>query len=301
MFRRLITWPKLQFLALVELFLLPGLAIFLPWPLCFKVFRFATRFDVLYREPVHRGLAQAEQLGYVQGEHRDWAQYLRLVRLVDQADLFLVKTRSNAWLQRYVVVEGQWPDADKAGFLCCFHWGAGIWSLRHARAAGLKPHMMLARFDRRQYADQPMVLINAWMRIAGVAGTTGRPTIDPVGARQNIQAVLAAHEQVSVVLDVPADSVRSSSSVTLLSKTAYVASGLLGIAVEQQVPITLFSMDIDMHTGNRHLKIKPVGIFDTLEHAMDSVFSDLDRLIAEAPHLWHFWGEAPRFFRRPDC
>lgn len=280
--------------------MLPGLAIFMPWPLCFRIFRLATRFDFLYRDPVHRGLEQAEKLGQIEGDRKVWAQHLRLVRLVDQADLFLVKTRTNAWLARHVNVEGNWPEAGKAGFLCCFHWGAGIWSLRHARAAGLQPHMMLARFEPKQYADQPVVLASALARIKGVADVTGHATIDPLFARQPIREILAAQEQLVAVLDVPADSVRSSSTVALLSNKAFVASGLLGIAVEQQVPITLFSMDIHMQTGARRLRINPIGTFDTLDQAMHTVFSDLDRLIVEAPHLWHFWGEVPRFFSSPD-
>ena len=290
-------WWRVQLRDALELVCIPALAIVLPWPLCFRLFRWIAGFGLLYRMPVRRGLEQALQRGWMLPQEKSrWARDLRLVRLVDHADFYLCATRSVAWLRRHVTVEGAWPEPGQPGLLCTFHWGAGMWALRHARAEGLQPHMMLARFNPDHFADHPVLLRYARARTAGVAREGGHATIDPLQSKEPIQAALVAREQIMAVMDVPSDSVRSTRVVEFLGQSIAMPSGLLRVAAERQVPVTVFSMGIDLSTGHRHLRIHRLEPRNDLSALMPEVFLHMDRLVREQPTLWHFWGEAERVF-----
>ncbi len=290
-------WGRVQLRDALELVCIPALAVVLPWPLCFRLFRWIAGFDLLYRMPVRRGLEQARQRGWMlPSDASRWARDLRLVRLVDHADFYLCATRRSAWLRRHVTVDGAWPEPGQPGLLCTFHWGAGMWALRHARAQGLQPHMMLARFNPDHFADHPVLLRYARARTAGVAREGGHATIDPLHSKEPIQAALTAREQIMAVMDVPSDSVRSTRVVEFLGQPIAMPSGLLRVAAERQVPVTVFSMGIDLGTGHRHLRIHRLEPRNDFSALMPEVFLRMDRLVREQPTLWHFWGEAERVF-----
>jgi len=99
-------------------------------------------------------------------------------------------------------------------------------------------------------------------------------------------------------MDVPPDSVRSTRVVEFLGQPIAMPSGLLRVAAEQHVPVTVFSMGIDLNTGHRHLRIRRLEPTNDLSALMPDVFQHMDRLVREAPTLWHFWGEAERIFAK---
>ena len=91
----------------LELLLLPGLAALLPWRAAFWLFKHMAGWAWLYRGQCERALAGARSHGRVDDPAR-WLREYRLVILVDHADHFLSRTRSDAWLRRHVRVTGEW-------------------------------------------------------------------------------------------------------------------------------------------------------------------------------------------------
>ena len=89
---------------LLELVLVPGLAAILPWGLCFRIFRFLSRFDLLYRQDCSEAIRNAEALGWIRGDRTRWIQTRRLVTLIDHADFYLSRTRSNRWIARHMAL-----------------------------------------------------------------------------------------------------------------------------------------------------------------------------------------------------
>ena len=55
---------RIEWRDLLELVLLPGLAVVLPWALCFRIFRWLSRKPWLYREASEHALSQAAQRGW---------------------------------------------------------------------------------------------------------------------------------------------------------------------------------------------------------------------------------------------
>lgn len=281
----------------VELLLLPALAAVLPWPVCFRLFGWLAQWDWLYRDATHRALEQARQRGWLGPDEREWARRRRLVTLIDHADFFLARTRSDAWLTRYVQVQGHWPAVGQSAILCTFHWGAGMWALRHARVSGMHAHYLLASLDTANFKGRAVLHAYARARTARCSVELGRLTLDASSSlRAAFLKVLADKEQILAVIDVPADAVSIRQAVTLLGGQARVPNGLMRLAVDRQVPVTLFLTGIDFETGQRSLIIKPLGVFEDVDALAAQAFAFLDDVIRNSPPSWHFWSEAPRFF-----
>ena len=283
---------------LLELVLLPGLAAVLPWPLCFRIFRRLARWDWLYHDPCHSALTQARLRGWVHDE-ANWLLKRRLITLVDHADFYLARTRSDAWMRRYVHAGGRWPTGKDAAILCTFHWGAGMWGLRHAAAHGLHAHALVAAMEGMPFAGRSVLRRYAMARTRSVGRALGRAPLVVSGSLRPVVQALRRNEQVFAAVDVPADQVDASVPVVLRGMCARVPKGLLRLAADMRVPVTVYVTGFDVHTGQRLLDIvqMPLPSADGgVQELADAVFQHLEASLARDNAFWHFWGEAPRFF-----
>lgn len=285
---------------LLELVLLPGLAAVLPWRWCFPVFKRLARVHWLYRESCEAALQQARSRGWAGEDEVHWLWVRRLTTMVDHADYYLVRTRSNAWLKRHFEVDGNWPSPDEASLLCTFHWGAGMWSLRHAASADLKVHALVAPLDSAQFAGRRILHWYAKARTAIVAKTLGYSTLDVSTSLRPVLRALKKKEQVLAVVDVPADQVSASQSIRLLGLPARVPRALLRLSVDHEIPITIFLVGLRIEDGQRFLRLRQFGVYHDVNALIQDVFLELEQAIMENPAAWHFWGEAERFFEPQD-
>jgi lauroyl/myristoyl acyltransferase len=283
---------------LFELVLLPGLAALLPWRLAFRLLRWLARRIGPYAETTRTAMAKAGERGWL-GDATHWSLVRRIVTLVDHADLYLAKTRSDAWMARHMDVQGHWPPAGQPGLICTFHWGAGMWGLRHAHASGLKAHALVAPLEGAHFAGRRVLLAYARARTAQVTRVLDCPTLDTSVSLRPVLQALRRGEQVVAAIDVPADQVSASHEIRLLGMRARVPRGLLRLAVDQHIPVTVYMTGLHVENGRRFLRIHQLGKRDDLEQLIDDVFALLDQAIREDPPAWHFWSEADRIFVRP--
>lgn len=283
---------------LLELVLIPGLAAVLPWPLCFRLFRsIAGRCAWLYRADCESALRQAHARGAVPDDQQGlWLARRRLTTLIDHADLYLAATRTNAWMQRYLSVSGNWPAPRQAAILCMFHWGAGMWALRHACAHGMHANALVAPVNRAHYPGRPVAYWYARARTGMVTRVLERQTLDVSTTLRPALRALIQNEQVLAAIDVPSDQVAASIPLRIAGMQALVPSALLRVAVERQIPITLYNTGYCYATGVRQLTIQNFAPFATVELAASGLFAHLDELISQNSAAWHFWHISDRFF-----
>jgi hypothetical protein len=281
---------------LLELVLAPGLAAVLPWALCFRIFGFLSRFDLLYREECNEAIRNAEALGWVREDRARWLRTRRLVTLIDHADFYLARTRSDRWLARHMAVSGDWPDPSQAAVLCTFHWGAGMWGLRHARSKRMRAHAIVAPQVREAFPGRTVKFLYCRARVRSVAAALQTEPIEPSRSPRRIVETLRGGEQIVAAIDVPADQVAASEAISIVGIPARVPRGLLRVAADSRIPVIVFLTGIRMTDGRRTLRIHRVGSRDDAEALMVEVFAFLEQAIESDPAAWHFWSVAPRFF-----
>lgn len=280
---------------LIELVMVPGLAAVLPWPWCFALFKRLARVRWLYGAACTQALTQAQQRGQV-ADAAQWEATRRLVTLVDHADHYLAATRSNRWMHRHLTVQGNWPNSQEPGIFCTFHWGAGMWGLRHAGANAMQGHALVAAMQGTPFAGRTVLHWYVRARTRSVGRALGRAPLEVSGSLRPVIQALRRKEQVMAAVDVPSDQVSASVAVQLLGMTALVPKGLLRLAVDYKVPVTVYVTGLDTQTGARFLRLVQLGVWEDLDGLVKAVFDLLEAALREDPAAWHFWSEAPRFF-----
>lgn len=281
---------------LVEVVLLPGLAAILPWRLTFRVFGRLARRDWLYRQASKRALTEALARGWA-GVPEQWLWRRKMTTLVDHADHYLARTRSDRWMDRYLDVQGQWPQPGQAALLLTFHWGAGMWALRHAKRAGLTGHMLVAPLQGAHFAGRSLLHRYIKARTNSIALALKAPFFDVANDMRALFKALNRNEQILAVIDVPADQVSASQPLTILGMQARVPTALLRLAVERSLPVYIYVTGVRMEDGRRFLRIRRASDDAGLDALVHDVFQQLEQVITEDPPAWHFWSEAQRFFR----
>lgn len=280
----------------LELVMLPALAVLLPWSTAYRLARCILQWVPAYRGAAVQALAEYKQRCTVTDEPA-WLMRRRLVTWTDHADHYLARTRSDAWLDKHLHVQGAWPAADKAALLFTFHWGAGMWGLRHAARAGLLPRALVASTEGAPFAGRTVLGWYARARTATVKTALRCEPLDVSGSLRPAVKALRADGQVLAAIDVPADQAASAEPVTILGLQASVPRALHRLAVDQKVPVYVYLTGLDDATGQRTLKITPLAVHEDVTELIRAVFANLEQALREDPAGWHFWTEAPRFFR----
>jgi lauroyl/myristoyl acyltransferase len=157
--------------------------------------------------------------------------------------------------------------------------------------------MLVAAPTRAHFAGHSVAFHYIRSRVNSIARIFARPTLDvSVSLRPALEA-LRANEQIMAVVDVPADQASSSHPITLLGLQARAPKALFRLAVQQQIPVTVFVAGMASDTGVRTLRIQPLGTYEEIEPLIRDVYAELERAMQHNAPAWHFWSEAERFFR----
>ncbi|GIX36073.1 MAG: hypothetical protein KatS3mg126_1852 [Lysobacteraceae bacterium] len=287
-------WLAVEIRCLLELYLLPGLCVVLPWSLGYRWLRLCARWGWLFGPEWRAALAQARQWIDV-GEEARWAHAYRTCRLVDHADFWLSRTRSRRWLARHVDVLGNWPRTDAAAVGVFFHWCAGMWAVRALHAAGPSAAVLAGRFSRRSMGASWLAYLYGHLRLAELARAGGRPLIFAPGSVRQARAELAAGNWVIGTPDVPPTETRLARPVRLWGRPARFTEGLLRIAREAGVPVVVFTLGLDLASGRRDLRIE--GPLDPQDPALlQRIASQWEALIREKPWGFTLWPMMPAYF-----
>jgi phosphatidylinositol dimannoside acyltransferase len=285
--------------ALIELIIVPSISIILPWSLTFKIFSLICRSSKIYQNASAVALSRALERGVV-SDATEWLFKRRLVTLVDHADLYLSKTRSNKWMTDNLSVEGEWPRTGESAMILTFHWGAGMWGLRHAASRGLTPSALVAPVEGDNFIGHSVLHRYARSRTRHVTEVLKRRVLDVGRDLRGVVSTLRSNAQVLAAIDVPCDSAAAGIDINVLNFKARVPKALLRVAVDQKIPVFVYTTSFCFITGRRILKIESIGTFQNIGDLASSVFKILDESIIYESAAWHFWGESARFFVAQD-
>ncbi len=291
---RSLQWYRTQIRDALELFVLPGLAAVLPWRLCFAVFRQLAKYPGLYHEATEAGWVWAHKTMPTL-EAQKWQRERRLLTLVDHADWVLAKTRSMRWVDKHVDIEGNWPKADGTQVLLTFHWGAGMWALHDMHRAGLSVHALAASLDGAHFKGRTVLHAYAKLRTAEVFRAMGHPTIDVTASMRPVLQAIRQQECLLGLVDVPADNFGAGVPVQMFGLEALVPKGLLRLAADKELPVTVYLTGLDFQTGRRKWVIHTLGVVPDAQKLQDEVFALFNQAVKDKPGCWHLWSEMPRF------
>jgi hypothetical protein len=279
----------------VEFVLLPGLALVLPWPWCYRLFRRAARWNWLFRRYCRGAYEQASQFLDIPDE-REWRQRNRLLWLLDAAEYYLVRFRPGALMKegRFEVV-GDWPR--EGHFIAVgLHWGLGGLMFRDLNRKGHLPRLIFKR-NVLGFAEQSRVenLYRRW-RPRQYAKVGGGEPISTGGGFAKIVQMLDDKDVLIIVYDAPLMPNSRPVPATVLGRPARLRSGTIRILAESDVDYVKYRLGYDFETGKRRLEIsEPVNV-----HDQQAIVADLEEFLDDTLRLdstqWYLWRQAQSFF-----
>jgi len=282
--------PSARFQYLRDQLLVPALAALLPWRLGFKYLRHLSR-DLRRLDGIGELARRAATTHLGPAADLNFAQRSLLVRWVDGCDAFLLRLRSDRYLQRWLDVDGQWPQPP---FLAVnLHYGAGMWGLRHLKRHAQRGHFLSIRFAG---AAAPRGWLRGLLKFRqnSVERALGAPVIFTGGARKQILAALRAGTSVVALLDSPELPERGTCQVDLFGAPMHLHTGVILLALEAGVPIVPFLVQLG-DDGRRQLGIGP-AIHATTAAAVVAELSPWFRHRVHAdPASWHLWPQQAEF------
>ena len=283
------TWRKAR-QQIAECVVLPTLAVALPWPLAWRTMQWLADHGRSFGEETTRAAAMSSEAGFVQDPMR-WAARHRLTRMVDYIDPALSRMRSDQWMDRHLVVEGEAVPDGPCVFIG-FHYGTGFWSLRHLRRHGHRVSFVAAEYTPEQSPGQPLRVAFMRLRKVCVEKAGDAPIIHVGGSSEKIRAALRRGNSVLGLVDVP-DAAKSAVPVAFLGHQARFPVGLLRIARSENVPLMSYLAWLDPQTGSRHVRFARLP--DDPNTALHQLAATLESAVRNDPAAWHLWAEWRRF------
>lgn len=228
-----------------------------------------------------------------------WMSRFRRMRFLDRTDLFLTLLHGDGWLDKWVRVEGAWPQ-NRPFVAVTFHYGAGFWVFRHMRRSGLNLGGVrgdLNRCDMDSWIRYQYSRLRNWNvdhELGAKALTVGG------GAARNLIAQLRDGRCMIGLMDIPHNGMRNNLQTDFLGFNAQFNKGLVSVAKIAQVPLVVYTMRVAENSKERVLSIsEPISPTDEYAAGCE-IIRHLETAIAIDSTQWHQWGVIGGFRASPS-
>lgn len=263
----------------IELLLIPGLSIFLPWWLTIRLYRLLAYVPFLYRASTLPCLAGAKALDLLKGDEKAWIRACKVGLMVDLADPFLVLFRGKAFMKRYIK-ENIYEQLQEQQIIFVPHFGAGMFLYKMLQQENINVALIGNDFPRNYSA----VSLISQLRLYALTkmGTTTIWNDNMMGVRQ----VLRDKQTLLILPDVPRSYGWQSYPIETQIGQLNIASRYFSLAEKRHIPVMNAIMGLDIVTGNRQFKAE---IYDKTLSAQEyaQCFAELaTQAIVEQSYLW---------------
>ena len=213
----------------------------------------------------------------------------RLYWLADFADLFLVRLRTDRWLNGFLRLEGDALPQQGPILALTFHYGAGLWAMREFGRRGLNIAWLHAPVADHAPPGERLSAALGRMRIREVIKATRAPAIPTGGSYQRMSDWLDTGGSVTALFDVPHFGQRRSMPIEVLGHTLHVPDGLIRLAEDKQVPVYLYTTSLVGDGPHRRFFVRGPIEPRSREGLVHAISQFMHEEIRRDPAAWHFW------------
>lgn len=228
-------------------------------------------------------MSRGRNLLFGRSGDREFKNRTRQFCLNAQIDLFsslLYGSRHAA--KKIVVRDGRWPD--EPGFLVLgFHCAVGSIALDDLKAHGFQPHFLHEPVHR---GTQPASWIANW-RLQQLSRLSGGEPLTTGGSYTKIRRLISKGQVVVALADSPPEKGKQCCRASLFNKRILLRSGLLSLAVKEQLPVVFFYITIQ--SNNRYkLTTTRARVYPATGELADGVTHVLESLLETDNAAWDY-------------
>jgi hypothetical protein len=277
------------------LFIVPAIIAALPWRIGYGMLKALSQYAPEFEREADVAWKRAATK-VRSSDAEGWKARMRLVRWVERVDAYSSLLKSNDWWARQVDVAGAFPSASSPSLLLTYHWGAGNWIWKLLRDQGIDAYFLVRRPVANDFGTSRVASWYARMRERTLPRLGCAGLIYTGGSGARMREVWARAASVLGMVDVPVLEARKAQRVRLLDAEALFPSGLLQLAVDGNIPVTLLSCGLDLKTGRRRLRMERVPAGCSVAELAERYAAHLDARLRESPEAWHMWHETGAIF-----
>lgn len=270
----------------IEYFILPAMAVIMPWWLAIRWFRLLAYVPFLYRANVEACVAGAMSMNLLGADTAAWRRACRVCQMVDASDVFLLATRGQRYMEKYIdETLSQQLQAQQIIFFP--HYGAGMWVYKLLFKQGIKAALLVNPEAGRLNALSLLGRFRVW--VLARHGVSMLPANDMKLLRQALQ------EKKTILLspDMPYFSDKGAYQIPTELGRLNVMSRFFELAESRQIPVVNCAFGVDIQTGRREFTASTAATQAAKAQAED--FAALTvKVIRQRPYLWRMMVMAPQ-------
>lgn len=223
------------------------------------------------------------------------ARRIALHQIVAYADFYLILFYGNTWFKKNVRVEGSLLPAarhEKGPFFFTPHYGQGVWAMYHFKQQGYPLTRLHAPPAQHSPPGEYLSHKLAHWRTRQLEKLTGITSI-PVGGGGTVERMRQRLcDEGMPVLAMPDAPIRHGQRyipIQLLQRNAGFANGVMDLAARENIPVYMYTMAIDLSSGQRSLKIHGPFREESKEQLAQRLADISTQAIQKDPFAWHLW------------
>ncbi len=269
----------------VQYFVIPALAVVMPWWLAIRFFRLVAYVPFLYRTNAEACINGAEYLNLVGNDKTAWLRAYKVCQMVDVADVFLLATRGKGYWKKYIH-ENVSELLSSRSIIFFPHYGAGMWLLRIIALNRLQPNLLVNRLDKSLTAYN---LLNR-LRVKVLQGCGVKLIF--ADDLKCIKAALQNEEIILVSPDMPQSHVASFQSETELGKLN-IMSQFFFLAERRSLAVINVVLGFEISSGVRLFEAQ-IHKEKTAEVYANYFARQTVEAIKKHPYFWRMMVMAPQ-------
>lgn len=277
---------KRESIDFVSFFLLPLVALLLPWSLAYRFYYRLAGHPWLFRQRVCKAHANASKLLDIHDDH-EWCRRHRLILMLDVIDFWIAFLQP--WrVKRLVQQHGEWPQ-DRPLVIVGTHWGPAFMLLANLNQYGIKPMYILRVTPKTHYAGMSVLYRYHHMRSEYMHRLLPGKRYDPGGYPRKLLRDLENKKTLLMLSDVNALSKKHSRLLILNNSRLHLHMGILKPLISKGHKVVTYQLGINWKNGLRHLYITELaGRLSSLEK-LESIDDNLITLINTDSTQWSLW------------
>ncbi len=281
---------------LFEFFVFPILVVIFPHKIYYPIFRFICRYTFFYSVYSRGTYNNASNFTNQHIPKFQWEQNVRLLHLVDIADLWLFWLRPKK-ANKLFSVSGKWNSQN--GFIALgTHWGTGFPALVTINQYNKKPFFVYSQtkvpFSDRGFIESKYRKLrhNYIDKISGSLAITVGKSYD------SIKQKVSEGDVPVLLFDAPKDKNKAKQFLKVGEHNYPIASGFVNLICQEKLPFQLYSVSLDFKSGKRHLAINELIVSIEQNQLIKKLGEILSELITKSPEQWFFWRQSNLIFSK---
>lgn len=270
----------------IEYFIIPAMAVIMPWWLTIRFFRLLAYLPFLYRENADACVVGAKHLNLLGDNQAAWKRACKVCQMVDAADVFLLAARGFRYADKYIdeTLSAQLQDQQMVFFP---HYGAGMWAYKLLFRQEVEMILLVNPEKGRLNAQSLLGRFRLWvLKRHGV-------TMIPANDMKLLRTALQAKQTILLSPDMPYAAEKSAYQIPTDLGRLNVMSRFFELAEKREIPILNCAFGLDVRTGQRYFDVSVPDNQTAIASAKDFAALTVEA-IKKRPYLWRMMVMAPQ-------